>query len=56
MSNFLCVVGLSSLSCIRVRRWLFPDVVLIFLIDLGVKGDWPDVGLLDSLYHCEPEC
>jgi len=42
------VVGLSWLSCIRVRRLLFPDVVLIFLVDLGGKGEWPDVGCLTA--------
>ena len=45
MLNFFCVVGLSWLSCIRVRRLLFPDV-LIFLVDLGGKDEWPDVGCL----------
>ena len=38
------VVGLSSLSCIRVRR-LFQDV-LILSVDLGGEGEWPDVGCL----------
>ena len=27
---------------------MFPDVVLIFLVDLGGKGDWPDVGCLTA--------
>ena len=40
------VVGLSLLSCIRVRRLLFPDGMLIFPVDLGGEGEWPVAGCL----------
>ena len=42
------VVGLSSLSCIRVGRLLFPDIGLIFYLDLRGEGEWPDVGCLTA--------
>ena len=35
-----------SLTCIRVRRLLFQDVVLILSVDLGGEGEWPAAGCL----------
>jgi hypothetical protein len=43
MSSFICLVVLSPLSCMRVKR-LFSDIVLIFYVDLGGESEWPDVG------------
>ena len=48
MSSFICVVGLSPLSCILVRMLLFSDVVLLLAIDLGGEGEWPYVGCLTA--------